>query len=52
MNKHMTSKILVPPLKIQGIKTKLIPFIKANITFSDWAIYYEPFMDLVWLGLI
>lgn len=44
MNKHMTSKILVPPLKIQGIKTKLIPFIKANITFSDRTIYYEPFM--------
>lgn len=44
MNKHMTSKILVPPLKIQGIKTKLIPFIKANITLNDRTIYYEPFM--------
>lgn len=45
MNRQIkTSQILVPPLKIQGIKTKLIPFIKANITLNDRTIYYEPFM--------
>lgn len=40
----MTSKILVPPLKIQGIKTKLVPFIRTNISLNNNTIYYEPFM--------
>ena len=37
-------KIVVPPVKIQGIKTKLIPFIRNNIDFNNSAIWYEPFM--------
>ncbi|WP_375663866.1 DNA adenine methylase [Bartonella sp. CL63NXGY] len=36
-------KTIVPPIKIQGIKTKLIPFIKTNIRYNK-GIWYEPFM--------
>ena len=34
----------VPPLKIQGIKTKLVPFIAANVRWDGSGTYYEPFM--------
>lgn len=34
----------VPPLKIQGIKTKLIPFILENIKWDGNGTYIEPFM--------
>ncbi len=27
----MIDKVFVPPIKIQGIKTKLVPLIKSNI---------------------
>ena len=38
-------KIIVPPLKIQGIKTKLVPFIRENIPWdTDSGVWYEPFM--------
>lgn len=37
-------KVKVPPIKIQGIKTKLIPFIKEHIEIGNKATYYEPFM--------
>lgn len=37
-------KIIVPPIKIQGIKTKLVPFIGDNISFDKDAVWYEPFM--------
>ena len=37
-------KIFVPPIKIQGIKTKLIPLIKQNIAMSNDVIWVEPFM--------
>lgn len=39
-----TPKTIIPPIKIQGIKTKLIPFIRDNISFDKNAIWYEPFM--------
>lgn len=34
----------VPPIKIQGIKTKLVPFIAASIYWDDNGTYFEPFM--------
>ena len=34
----------VPPIKIQGIKTKLVPFIKDNISFDKNGTWFEPFM--------
>jgi DNA adenine methylase len=44
-------KILVPPIKCQGIKTKLVPLIlscAANIKFERWI---EPFMGSGVVGL-
>ena len=41
---EMERKIVVPPIKCQGIKTKLVPFIKKitkNYNFKTWI---EPFM--------
>lgn len=45
MNKSTTNiqKIYVPPLKIQGKKTKLVPFILENIP-SNFDTWIEPFM--------
>lgn len=44
----ITQKILIPPLKIQGIKSKLVPHIKNHIhwdsTGSCVGTYFEPFM--------
>lgn len=37
-------KIYVPPIKIQGIKTKLIPLIKSNVSLSEKSTWIEPFM--------
>lgn len=34
----------MPPLKIQGIKTKLVPFIAESILWEGDGIWYEPFM--------
>ena len=36
-------KIYVSPIKIQGIKTKIVPFIKENIWLEDY-VWIEPFM--------
>ena len=33
-----------PPLKIQGIKTKLVPFIRANIQWEQQGQWVEPFL--------
>ena len=38
------NKIFVPPIKIQGIKTKLLPLIKKNILPLDDVLWVEPFM--------
>ena len=40
----MPEKIYVPPIKIQGIKTKLIPVIKQNISIGKNTLWIEPFM--------
>jgi len=37
-------KVKVPPLKIQGIKTKLVPFILKNITWHGKGKWIEPFL--------
>jgi len=37
-------KIYVPPLKIQGIKTKIVPLIKANAFLTEKTTWLEPFM--------
>lgn len=34
----------VPPIKIQGIKTKLVPFIAKSIKWDGQGTYFEPFM--------
>jgi len=41
---RLMNKIYVPPIKCQGIKTKLVPLIIANANFSKDSIWYEPFM--------
>ena len=38
------SKIFVPPIKCQGIKTKLIPLILQSTQWDDKGIWVEPFM--------
>lgn len=38
------SKVKVPPIKIQGIKTKLVPFIASSVMWDGEGTYYEPFM--------
>ena len=38
------NKIFVPPIKIQGIKTKLLPLIKKNVLPLDELLWIEPFM--------
>lgn len=43
--KHMTAnKVYVPPIKTQGIKTKLVPLIKEHVSLSRETIWMEPFM--------
>lgn len=39
----MTS-ILIPPIKCQGIKTKLVPFILENVRFNPNGLWIEPFV--------
>ncbi|AXJ11838.1 DNA adenine methylase [Arthrobacter sp. PM3] len=38
------TNVQVPPIKIQGIKTKLVSFIAANIMWDGVGTYHEPFM--------
>ncbi len=40
----MPEKVFVPPIKIQGIKTKLVPLIKENVSLSKDTMWIEPFM--------
>jgi len=37
-------KIQVPPLKTQGIKTKLVPLIRKFVVLSEETVWIEPFM--------
>lgn len=40
----MADKVFVPPIKIQGIKTKIVPLIKQVAEFADSDVWFEPFM--------
>ena len=40
----IADKIFVPPIKCQGIKTKLVNFISQNITWSGKGKWIEPFL--------
>jgi len=44
-------KIFVPPIKCQGIKTKIVPFILSNITSLKYTRWLEPFMGSGVVGL-
>lgn len=44
-------KIFVPPFKTQGIKTKLVPLIKAMAYVDDNTTWIEPFMGSAVVGL-
>lgn len=45
MNMNMINqKVLVPPIKIQGIKTKIVPLIMQNALINDDTLWVEPFM--------
>lgn len=45
------AKPLVPPVKCQGIKTKIVPLILANITVSKNGLWIEPFMGSGVVGM-
>jgi DNA adenine methylase len=38
------SRVQVPPIKCQGIKTKLVPFIKEHINWDGKEMWIEPFL--------
>jgi DNA adenine methylase len=40
----MKNKIHVPPIKIQGIKTKLVPWIAENVVLDENTRWIEPFL--------
>lgn len=40
----MANKIIIPPIKCQGIKTKLIPFIIEHVKRSEDGLWIEPFV--------
>ena len=47
----MIDKIHIPPIKIQGIKTKIVETISENICIDDNGTWYEPFMGSGVVGL-
>jgi DNA adenine methylase len=47
----LNGKVLVPPIKCQGIKTKLVPLILANVEIPDKGRWIEPFMGSGVVGL-
>ena len=40
----MKDTVYVPPIKIQGIKTKLVPLIKQSVAMNKNSVWIEPFM--------
>lgn len=40
----MSEKVYVPPIKIQGIKTKLVPLIRQSVVMQPDSVWIEPFM--------
>lgn len=47
----MIDKVFVPPIKIQGIKTKIVSLISDNVFLDKDAVWYEPFMGSGVVGL-
>lgn len=47
----MIEKVYVPPIKIQGIKTKLVELISEAISVDEGATWFEPFMGSGAVGL-
>ena len=47
----MIEKVYVPPIKIQGIKTKLVQLISERVNLDGGATWYEPFMGSGVVGL-
>lgn len=45
------NKIFIPPIKIQGIKTKLVPLIKENVVLNTDSVWVEPFMGSGVVGI-
>lgn len=40
----LTDRVYIPPIKTQGIKTKIVPLIKNNVFLPEKSIWIEPFM--------
>ena len=36
--------MIIPPIKCQGIKTKIVPFIKEKVYINPDGVYIEPFV--------
>ena len=47
----MVDKVFVPPIKIQGIKTKIVKLISDNVYLTPDSTWYEPFMGSGVVGL-
>lgn len=47
----MIDKVFVPPIKIQGIKTKIVELISENMYLDKDSVWYEPFMGSGVVGL-
>ena len=47
----LIDKIYIPPIKIQGIKTKIVQLISENVYLTKNSIWYEPFMGSGVVGL-
>lgn len=47
----MIDKIFIPPIKIQGIKTKIVRLISENVYLTKDSVWYEPFMGSGVVGL-
>lgn len=47
----MIEKVFIPPVKIQGIKTKIVQLISDNVFLTSESVWYEPFMGSGVVGL-
>lgn len=45
------AKVLVPPIKCQGIKTKIVPLILENVLIPEDGLWIEPFMGSGVVGM-
>lgn len=47
----MIDRVYIPPIKIQGIKTKIVPLISECVSLTEHSVWYEPFMGSGVVGL-